>query len=138
MAKEGKPAGRKPGGGGKVVTDSRFAAVHYDPRFQRFPKAKAKVEIDERFAGEAPPPPLEAAAVPRSRAATSQWQNFCLILMQHEKRTSSLQDQNNALHAAASFLLACLLSLAPSPAAPFPLMSRHVQGRGVPGAQHRG
>ena len=37
--------------GGKVVTDSRFAAVHYDPRFQRFPKAKAKVEIDERFAG---------------------------------------------------------------------------------------
>lgn len=51
MAKEGKP-GRKPGGGGKVVTDSRFAAVHHDPRFQRFPKAKAKVEIDERFAGE--------------------------------------------------------------------------------------
>jgi len=38
-------------GGGKVVTDSRFAAVHFDPRFQRFPKAKAKVEIDERFAG---------------------------------------------------------------------------------------
>ena len=36
---------------GKLVTDSRFAAVHYDPRFQRFPKAKAKVEIDERFAG---------------------------------------------------------------------------------------
>ena len=43
--------GRKPGGG-KVVTDSRFAAVHYDPRFQRFPRAKRKVEIDERFAGE--------------------------------------------------------------------------------------
>lgn len=43
------PKGGKPSG--KVVTDSRFAAVHYDPRFQRFPKAKAKVEIDERFAG---------------------------------------------------------------------------------------
>ncbi len=63
MAKEGKPAARKPSGGGKVVTDSRFAAVHYDPRFQRFPKAKAKVEIDERFAGEeALPPPVRAAA----------------------------------------------------------------------------
>ncbi|PRW59387.1 Pre-rRNA-processing esf1 [Chlorella sorokiniana] len=45
MGKEGGPKG------GKVVTDSRFAAVHHDPRFQRFPKAKAKVEIDERFAG---------------------------------------------------------------------------------------
>lgn len=44
------PKGGKPGGG-KVVTDARFAAVHSDPRFQRFPKAKAKVEIDERFAG---------------------------------------------------------------------------------------
>ena len=31
--------------------DSRFAAVHSDPRFQRFPRAKAKVEIDERFEG---------------------------------------------------------------------------------------
>lgn len=64
MGKTSKPA---PGGGGaggggkgkggaerpegKLVTDSRFAAVHFDPRFQRFPKAKAKVEIDERFAG---------------------------------------------------------------------------------------
>jgi hypothetical protein len=38
--------------GGKVVADDRFAAVHYDPRFQRFPKAKAKVEVDERFAGD--------------------------------------------------------------------------------------
>ena len=56
MAPKGKPAGKP--AGGKVVTDSRFAAVHYDPRFQRFPKAKAKVEIDERFAGE----PAAAAA----------------------------------------------------------------------------
>lgn len=59
MAKQGK-AGKagQPGKGpgkeakeSKLVTDSRFAAVHFDPRFQRFPKAKAKVEIDERFAG---------------------------------------------------------------------------------------
>jgi len=38
-------------GGGKVIADERFAAVHYDPRFQRFPKAKAKLEVDERFKG---------------------------------------------------------------------------------------
>lgn len=42
---------KQPPGGGKVVKDPRFAAVHSDPRFQRFPKAKAKVEVDERFAG---------------------------------------------------------------------------------------
>jgi hypothetical protein len=41
----------KPRNGGGMVADSRFAAVHYDPRFQRFPKAKSQVEIDERFAG---------------------------------------------------------------------------------------
>jgi hypothetical protein len=52
MAKQGKPGGAgKPPTESKLVTDSRFAAVHHDPRFQRFPKAKAKVEIDERFAG---------------------------------------------------------------------------------------
>ncbi len=59
MGREGGSGGGGGGGkpkGGKVVTDSRFAAVHSDPRFQRFPKAKAKVEIDERFAGEHPPP----------------------------------------------------------------------------------
>lgn len=49
MSKEDK----KKGGGGKVASDPRFAAVHYDPRFQRFPKKKNKVEVDERFAGEA-------------------------------------------------------------------------------------
>ncbi|KAI3438627.1 hypothetical protein D9Q98_001049 [Chlorella vulgaris] len=48
MGKDGQPAAK---GQGKVVTDARFAAVHHDPRFQRFPRAKAKVEIDERFAG---------------------------------------------------------------------------------------
>lgn len=39
------------GNEGQMVSDPRFAAVHYDPRFQRFPKAKTKVKIDERFAG---------------------------------------------------------------------------------------
>jgi len=36
---------------GKVIDDARFASMAYDPRFQRFPKAKAKVEIDDRFKG---------------------------------------------------------------------------------------
>jgi hypothetical protein len=31
--------------------DPRFAKMYSDPRFQRFPKKKAKVEIDSRFAG---------------------------------------------------------------------------------------
>lgn len=42
----GKPEGK---GGGKV--DPRFAAMHSDPRFQRFPKQKNKVVVDKRFAG---------------------------------------------------------------------------------------
>jgi hypothetical protein len=33
--------------------DPRFAKMLTDPRFQRFPKRKNKVEIDARFAGEA-------------------------------------------------------------------------------------
>ncbi|KAK4791349.1 hypothetical protein SAY86_031762 [Trapa natans] len=37
------------GGDPKIITDSRFAAVHSDPRFQRVPKHKAKVSIDSRF-----------------------------------------------------------------------------------------
>ncbi|XP_030524084.2 ESF1 homolog [Rhodamnia argentea] len=36
-------------GGAKIITDSRFASVHSDPRFQRVPKHKAKVAIDSRF-----------------------------------------------------------------------------------------
>ena len=46
MAKDSK----RPGGTA-VTADPRFTAVHFDPRFQRFPKAKAKVEVDDRFAG---------------------------------------------------------------------------------------
>ena len=36
---------------GPTVTDVRFEAAHWDPRFQRFPKAKRHVEIDKRFEG---------------------------------------------------------------------------------------
>lgn len=35
------------------ITDERFAAAQTDPRFHRFPKAKQKLEVDERFAGQA-------------------------------------------------------------------------------------
>lgn len=35
----------------EVRGDERFAAVGYDPRFQRFPKAKSKVKVDDRFKG---------------------------------------------------------------------------------------
>jgi hypothetical protein len=36
---------------GGAGMDPRFAKMHSDPRFQRFPKKKVKVEIDSRFAG---------------------------------------------------------------------------------------
>ena len=36
---------------GSPVTDPRFEAVQWDPRFQRFPKADRHVEIDKRFEG---------------------------------------------------------------------------------------
>ncbi len=45
------PKDDKGKGGGGVTSDPRFAAVHTDPRFQRFPKAKSKVQVDDRFAG---------------------------------------------------------------------------------------
>lgn len=49
MSTKGGKDGRrqKPAAGG----DERFAAMHSDPRFRRFPKAGGKVEIDSRFAG---------------------------------------------------------------------------------------
>lgn len=37
--------------GGGRMEDTRFAAMHSDPRFRRFPKNATKVEIDSRFAG---------------------------------------------------------------------------------------
>ena len=36
---------------GPPVTDPRFEAVQWDPRFHRFPKANRHVEIDKRFEG---------------------------------------------------------------------------------------
>jgi hypothetical protein len=36
---------------GDVTQDTRFAAMHRDPRFSRFPKKKGTVEIDSRFSG---------------------------------------------------------------------------------------
>lgn len=42
---------KKSAAAGPPVTDARFEAVQWDPRFQRFPKAKRHVEIDKRFAG---------------------------------------------------------------------------------------
>ena len=61
MAREGKAkSGKAPGNakqnmegkmGAKKGADSRFAAMHSDPRFKRFPKKAGKVEIDSRFAG---------------------------------------------------------------------------------------
>lgn len=32
-----------------LITDARFAAAHFDPRFQRMPKRESKVVIDSRF-----------------------------------------------------------------------------------------
>lgn len=42
-----RPNGSAP----SLVQDSRFARLHTDPRFQRFPSAKNKVKVDERFKG---------------------------------------------------------------------------------------
>jgi len=44
---KGKGVGKRP----EAVTDERFAAVHRDPRFSRFPRKQAGVTIDERFKG---------------------------------------------------------------------------------------
>ena len=46
-AKEKKPRQPAP-----AITDARFEAVQWDPRFQRFPKKDRHVEIDKRFEGE--------------------------------------------------------------------------------------
>ncbi|KAK9678823.1 hypothetical protein RND81_11G235000 [Saponaria officinalis] len=35
----------------KLIDDSRFSKVHYDPVFQNVPKNKSKVKIDSRFSG---------------------------------------------------------------------------------------
>jgi hypothetical protein len=47
MVKDKKPDNDAKG----TAADPRFAAVQYDPRFQRFPKNKSKVQVDDRFKG---------------------------------------------------------------------------------------
>lgn len=37
----------------RAPADPRFARIATDPRFARFPKAKARADVDDRFAGEA-------------------------------------------------------------------------------------
>jgi hypothetical protein len=38
-------------GGEGALQDARFASMHRDPRFSRFPKKNSTVEIDKRFSG---------------------------------------------------------------------------------------
>ncbi|GAX82620.1 hypothetical protein CEUSTIGMA_g10046.t1 [Chlamydomonas eustigma] len=38
-------------GGEAAMQDARFASMHKDPRFSRFPKKNSTVEIDKRFSG---------------------------------------------------------------------------------------
>lgn len=47
MVKDKKPDDAAAG----TAADPRFSAVQYDPRFQRFPKNKSKVQVDDRFKG---------------------------------------------------------------------------------------
>ena len=93
MGKEGKP---KAGPGSKVVTDSRFAAVHHDPRFQRFPKAKAKVEIDDRFAGEWLPPLLAGATAPATTPLKMQLR-ACKAITSHPNTSAHRHVQGRRL-----------------------------------------
>ena len=55
--KEASSSGRRPADvadrpAPRAPADARFARIATDPRFARFPKAKAKVEADDRFKGE--------------------------------------------------------------------------------------
>jgi hypothetical protein len=72
----GKPDGAKGSGPPAGLGDARFAKMYTDPRFQRFPKKKGKVEIDSRFASETPvdarvQPDLAAAAAALVTAAAA-------------------------------------------------------------------
>ena len=60
MAKGDKGKGQRPASQTKhgVVTDPRFARMHHDPRFRKFPNNTGKVEIDDRFKG-TPEPRLD-------------------------------------------------------------------------------
>jgi hypothetical protein len=45
----GKPKQHKNRGGEMEEEDDRFKAVAFDPRFQRFPREKSKLTVDDRF-----------------------------------------------------------------------------------------
>ena len=47
--KDGSAPAHDSNGGAGIITDARFASVQSDPRFQKVPRHKAKVEIDSRF-----------------------------------------------------------------------------------------
>lgn len=55
MESKSKPKGsakeKKARQAAPAITDARFEAVQWDPRFQRFPKKDRHVEIDKRFEG---------------------------------------------------------------------------------------
>jgi hypothetical protein len=73
----GKPDGAKGSGPPAGLGDARFAKMYTDPRFQRFPKKKGKVEIDSRFASEAP---LNACVQPDlAAAAAAACCSYCLL-----------------------------------------------------------
>ena len=48
---KGSAKDNKPRPAASAITDPRFEAVQWDPRFQRFPKKGRHVEIDKRFEG---------------------------------------------------------------------------------------
>jgi len=51
---EQRAKGGRPRAGGEAAADPRFAAMHSDPRFARFPRNNKQLEIDERFSGARP------------------------------------------------------------------------------------
>ncbi|KAM5546862.1 pre-rRNA-processing protein esf1 [Rosa sericea] len=50
-----------------IITDPRFASVHWDPRFKNAPKHKAKVEIDDRFKAMFTDPRFASSSAPSDK-----------------------------------------------------------------------
>ncbi len=71
--KPGKRAGKTPAGqpAAPPGMDSRFSAMLTDPRFQRFPKKRQQVAIDERFAGKAAGTMLACVVRAQSKAGAA-------------------------------------------------------------------
>lgn len=65
-----------------AMTDARFEKMQWDPRFQRFPKAKRHVEIDKRFEGQSSCVHAQACRV-NSRSARKIQSNAACILLRH-------------------------------------------------------